>query len=159
MLDGACNIMKTVLVAVDFSDVTLKVVKAAIHLAKPFQSRIILMHVTEIAPQLVTLSAGPDAIPMQPVEEEVTSEQFAESLKRLQEMVSAVGLESTTLSLRGPPVELILRQTETSRVDLIVLGSHGRGPLYHLFAGGVADGILKRAKCPVLIVPLHDQTT
>jgi nucleotide-binding universal stress UspA family protein len=156
---GACNIMKTILVAVDFSDVTLKVVKAAIHLAKPFQSRIILMHATEIAPQLVTLSAGPDAIPMQPVEEEVTSEQFAESLKRLQEMVSAVGLGSTTLSLRGPPVELILRQTETSRVDLIVLGSHGRGPLYHLFAGGVADGILKRAKCPVLIVPLHDQTT
>ena len=41
--------MKTILVPVDFSDVTLKVVKAAVHLAKPFQSRIILMHASESA--------------------------------------------------------------------------------------------------------------
>jgi universal stress protein A len=47
-----------------------------------------------------------------------------------------------------------LSQAEDSRVDLIVLGSHGRGPLSHLFLGSVADGVLQRARCPVLIVPL-----
>jgi nucleotide-binding universal stress UspA family protein len=36
---------------------------------------------------------------------------------------------------------------------LIVIGSHGHGALYHLFAGDVASGILKDAKCPVLVVP------
>ena len=49
--------MKTILVSVDFSDVTLKVVKVAIHLAKPFQSRIILVHVFEPGPALMASAA------------------------------------------------------------------------------------------------------
>jgi universal stress protein A len=49
-----------------------------------------------------------------------------------------------------------LSQAENSRVDLIILGSHSRGPLSHLFLGSVADGVLPRARCPVLIVPLTD---
>ena len=56
--------MKTILVALDFSDVTLKVVKAAVHLAKPFQSKIILMHASEPAPQLLGIGPGPDVVPI-----------------------------------------------------------------------------------------------
>ena len=55
--------MKTILVPVDFSDVTLKVVKAAVHLAKPFQSKIILMHASEPTPQLLSIGPGPDVFP------------------------------------------------------------------------------------------------
>jgi len=78
------------------------------------------------------------------------------SFSHLQEMISSIGLVSTTVELEGIPAELILSQAEDSRVDLIVLGSHSRGPLSHLFLGSVADGVLQRARCPVLIVPLSD---
>jgi universal stress protein A len=144
--------MKTILVAVDLSDVTMKVVKVAVHLAKPFQSKIILMHAVEHAPQLSPI--GTDPVSMTPLQE--TPEDFTEQLGRLQEMISLVGLESTKLELQGSPIDLILAQAENSRIDLIVLGSHSRGVFYHLFTGSVVDGILQRAKCPVLIVPLHD---
>jgi nucleotide-binding universal stress UspA family protein len=55
--------MKSILVPVDFSDVTLKAVKAAIQLAKPFQSRITLMHVAEITPQILGIGPAPAAVP------------------------------------------------------------------------------------------------
>jgi nucleotide-binding universal stress UspA family protein len=148
--------MKTILVPVDFSDVTLKVVKAAVHLAKPFQSKIILMHASEPAPQIIGIGPGPDLVPIPPTPEASSPPDNTESLARLQEMISATGLASMTVDLQGPAIDLILAQAETSRVDLIVLGSHRRGPLSHLFLGSVADGILKRARCPVLIVPISD---
>jgi nucleotide-binding universal stress UspA family protein len=133
--------MKTILVSVDFSDVTLKVIKAAVHLAKPFQSKIILVHVFEPGPPLMNMAGPPDNTTM---------------FVRLQEMISSTGLSSKTVALEGIPADLILSQAEGSRVDLIVLGSHGRGPLSHLFLGSVADDVLKRTRCPVLIVPLTD---
>jgi nucleotide-binding universal stress UspA family protein len=71
-------------------------------------------------------------------------------------MISSIGLESTIVELEGAPANLILSQAENSRVDLIVLGSHSRGPLSHLFLGSVADGVLQGARCPVLIVPLTE---
>ena len=148
--------MKTILVPVDFSDVTLKVVKAAVHLAKPFQSRIILMHVSELGPSLMGIGGGPDAVPVPQTREPTASTDYTERFARLQEMISSIGLVSTLVNLEGIPIDLILSQAENLRVDLIILGSHSRGPLSHLFLGSVADGVLQRARCPVLIVPLTD---
>jgi nucleotide-binding universal stress UspA family protein len=143
--------MKTILVAVDLSNVTMKVVKVAVHLAKPFQSKIILIHAVEPVPQLSPIGTEPVSVAIQE-----TPTDFTQELSRLQEMISHVGLESTKLELEGPPVELILAQAESFRADLIVLGSHGRRVLENLFTGSVVDGILQRAECPVLVVPLHD---
>ena len=125
--------MKTILVPVDFSDVTLKVVKAAVHLAKPFQSKIILMHASEPAPQLLGIGPGPDVVPIPPTHEAQSSPDYTESLASLQEMISATGLPSMTVDLQGPAVDLILAQAETSRVDLIVLGSHQARPTFSSF--------------------------
>ncbi len=151
--------MKTILVPVDFSDVTLKVVKAAVHLAKPFQCKIILMHATEIAPALMGMGGGPDAIPVTPTQDFLSPPDYADRLAHLQEMIEAVGLTSTTIELEGFTVDLILSQAETWRVDLIVLGSHSRTPISHLLLGSVADGVLQRARCPVLIVPLSENSS
>jgi len=148
--------MKTILVPVDFSDLTLKVVKAAIHLAKPFHSKIILMHASEEAGQVLPTGAGLDALPVPPSVEEMWSPASNEGLDRLQKMVTSVGLKATTLELHGPAVDLILGQAESLRVDLIVLGSHNRGLIYYLLVGSVVDNVLKRARCPVLIVPSHE---
>jgi len=148
--------MKTILVSVDFSDVTLKVVKAAVHLAKPFQSKIILVHVFEPVRPLMGIGGGPDTVSMPQTQEPIAPPDYKERFGHLQEMISSIGLVSTVVELEGNPSELILTEAENSRVDLIVLGSHSRGPLSHLFLGSVADGVLQRARCPVLIVPLTD---
>jgi nucleotide-binding universal stress UspA family protein len=146
--------MKTILVPVDFSDVTLRVVKAAAHLAKPFGSRVVLMHVSEGYSQRFAFGAGPEDVPAEVAETGTGESAARRRLGELQDLVLSAGLESTSIELTGPPVEQIMTQAEATRVDLIVLGTHGRSPLYHLFTGGVLDGILRRARCPVLVVPL-----
>jgi len=150
--------MKTILVPVDFSELTLKLVKAAIHLAKPFHSKIIVLLVSEEAHQSLPIGSGPDVLPPPPPLEEMSIDAFNEGLTRLKEMVTSVGLEGITVELHGPAVDLILAQAEISHVDLIVLGSHSRGLIYHLLVGSVVEGVLKRARCPVLIVPVHDES-
>jgi nucleotide-binding universal stress UspA family protein len=121
--------MKTILVPVDFSDVTIKVIKVAVHLAKPFQSKIILMHATEIVPQLMGMGGGPDALPVPQASELANLPNYSEKLAHLREMISAVGLTSTSVETEGVTVDLFLSLAESSRVELMVLGSHNWGPL------------------------------
>jgi nucleotide-binding universal stress UspA family protein len=147
--------MKSILVPVDFSDVTLKVVKAAVYLAKPFQSHITLMHVewTEPGGEIIDFGAGPNLVPPPVQDEPEVTEARKKKLAELEELVTSVGLRSTTIEREGPPVEQILALAGSAKVDLIVIGSHHHGAFYHLFEGGVTEGILGRARCPVLIVP------
>ena len=46
----------------------------------------------------------------------------------------------------------ILRYANENNVDLIVMGTHGRGPLGHVVLGSVAERVVRKAPCPVLTV-------
>ena len=47
----------------------------------------------------------------------------------------------------------IIEQAQQLAADYIVIGSHGHTALHDLLAGGTASGVLKRATCPVVIIP------
>jgi nucleotide-binding universal stress UspA family protein len=57
------------------------------------------------------------------------------------------------LLVRDDRVRAIIREVEREEADLIVMGSHGRGALYRRIMGSVSEGVLREAKCPVLIIP------
>jgi nucleotide-binding universal stress UspA family protein len=50
-------------------------------------------------------------------------------------------------------VESIVAEAQRLNADMIVVGSHHHGALYNLVVGSVTGDVLKRAKCPVLVVP------
>lgn len=50
-------------------------------------------------------------------------------------------------------MERLLAEQGRLAADAIVLGSHGHGALYDLLVGSVAEGVLRRAPCPVVVVP------
>jgi nucleotide-binding universal stress UspA family protein len=58
----------------------------------------------------------------------------------------------------GEPAKLIRDVEQARDVDLIVLGTHGRKGMERLFAGSVAEGIIRSAKCPVLTVRHHKRS-
>lgn len=60
--------------------------------------------------------------------------------------------QAQTIVREGLPVEEIADAAKASGADLIVMGSHGRRGLPHLFLGSVAEGVLRTAAVPVLIV-------
>jgi len=142
--------MKTILVPVDFSDVTGKVVDTAAALAGAFGSRVILVHVTEPEPepQFVGYDPGPLSVRV-PVAVDTHAEQ-----RRLEALKQKFGTaDLLALQVQGSVPDEILRLAREHAATLIVIGSHGHGALYHLLVGSVTTAILKDAPCPVLIVP------
>lgn len=55
--------------------------------------------------------------------------------------------------VHGDPVEAILDRASHDQADLIVMGTHGRSGLSRLLVGSVAEGVLRRAACPVVVIP------
>src|SRR5207302_3469836 len=62
------------------------------------------------------------------------------------------------LTLTGSPFVEIVRYAKEQNIDLIVLGTHGRGPIAHMLLGSVAEKVVRKAPCPVLTVrhPEHE---
>jgi nucleotide-binding universal stress UspA family protein len=56
------------------------------------------------------------------------------------------------VTVLGHPVVEILKYAETHPIDLIVIGTHGRGPLGHMVMGSTAERVVRKAPCPVLTV-------
>jgi len=150
---------KTILVPVDFSEVTAKVVGAARELAGALGGHIILLHVSEydrVPPSgevIPGLSMAGFAPPVVIVEPEDLLEEEQERLDEVKADIIGTDVETTTLVARGRSVSKILEESEAQKADLIVMGSHGHGAVYNLLVGSVTEGVLKSAKCPVLVVP------
>ena len=57
----------------------------------------------------------------------------------------------------GAPADEIVGAARAWRADLIVLGTHGRSGVSRLLMGSTAEGVLRRASCPVLVVPVRTE--
>lgn len=141
--------MKTLLVPVDFSDTTTAVIDTAKTFAGTFGSRVVLLHVSEPEPDFVGFEPGPIAV-RQTVARDLKAEH-----RKLEELKASCGMSDVlALHIQGPAIEKILGAAADQHADLIVMGSHGHGALYELLVGSVTAGVLKGAKCPVLVVPV-----
>ena len=142
--------MNTILVPVDFSDVTPRVVETARQLAGAFRSRIVLLNVAEPEPDFVGFEPGPITVRQSVARDFKVEHQHLEELKKL---ASQDGAEVQALHIQGPSVEKILHAAGEQQAAWIVMGSHGHGAIYELLVGSVTHGVMKGAKCPVVIVP------
>lgn len=147
--------MKTFLVPVDFSAVTEKVIEAALAQARAFQGRVALLHV--IQPPVV--GGGEYALPVEVVEEAVNSTRKGalKKMEAIREQFRQAGIECSFEDAVGAPDHAILEAAKRTGADCVIMGSHGHGKLYDFLVGSTASGVLKRAKCAVLIVPPADK--
>lgn len=139
---------KKILVPTDASEYSRRALNAAIELAKCFQAEITLMHVT-LTPQAYwgyTLSYGIT----------VTQENLTQNGELALEAslfgISTDGVKLTTVLEMGHPVKKILEQIQKDNIDLVVIGSHGYGPILGSVLGSVSQRILQKATCPVLLI-------
>jgi nucleotide-binding universal stress UspA family protein len=142
--------MKTILVPVDFSDATTEVVETARRFAAAFEGRLVILNVAEPEPDFVGFEAGPPAVRVATARDYKLERQRLDDLKA---RLDTGGCEVTTLHIQGPIVEKILHEAGEQQADLIVIGSHGHGAFYDLLVGSVTHGVIKDARCPVVVVP------
>lgn len=77
------------------------------------------------------------------------------ALKGALAALKRAGLTATDGYVVGHPADEIVQRADRSRVDLIVMGSHGHGALASLMLGSVTRGVLARTKRPVLLLRDH----
>ncbi|NLF29265.1 MAG: universal stress protein [Planctomycetes bacterium] len=139
-----------ILVPLDFSDVTDRVVDEALRTARQTGAKTWLIHVAAPEPDFIGYEVGPAYI------RDSMARSLREQHQRLQqyqERFTAEGLEVKALLLSGVPTRKIVSEMARVQPDLVIIGSHGHGALYHLMMGSVATSIVKHAVCPVLVIP------
>jgi len=142
--------MKTILAPVDFSSATDAVIAETLSLARAVNGRVVLL--TVIQPP----AAVADYAPLLQDIAEITAageKAAATRLANLQEKLRADGVTAECVQVVGSPIHHIAAEAERVDADYIVMGSHGHTALYELLVGSTTHGILKRATCPVVIVP------
>ena len=140
--------MKTILVPIDFSDVTTLVVDTARKFATALESRLVLLNVAEPEPDFVGFEAGPPTVRVAVARDFKVERQRLDDIKA---QCAAAGAEVSALHIQGPIVDKILHEAGEQQADLIVMGSHGHGALYDLLVGSVTHGVIKSATCPVVV--------
>lgn len=133
----------TILHPTDFSPQAETAFNLACALARDYGARLIVMHVWEPPPVIYGDGYIPTPMPD-------TSEIFRSKLENLRAADPTLPLERRFLE--GSPVAEILREARQTPADLIVMGTHGWGGLSRLFMGSVAEGVLRKAPCPVMTV-------
>jgi len=149
--------MKKVLVPVDFSDTQGRLLSVAEREAQLRGAALVLLHVIEPAAEVAGFETDPEMMRLK-IGQDLEAEQRIEG-ERLKELARAVEGRGTACESEvkfGLPADEIMGAARDHGADLVVMGSHGHGALYHLFTGSVVTGVLKRIGCPVLVVPLRD---
>lgn len=139
------------LVAVDFSESTEKVLETAFRFAQRLQASVYLVHVADPEPDFVGYEAGPDEVRDQ------LAERYHAEHRALQDRAASFrdkGILTKGILAQGPTVKTLLKMADKVNSGLIVTGSHGRGMVTEILLGSVSSGLIKHAHCPVMVVPV-----
>ena len=149
--------MKTIVVAVDFSNATPGVLDMGRNLAKAFGAKLHLLHVVEPEPSYTAYGFTPDEFPALHAYQEEARRRAATKLDELLGTVKSELPDAVSQVAEGSPLHALLDYVAESHADFVVLGSHGHGVIASLLLGSVAEGMVRKATVPTLIVPAQKE--
>ena len=145
--------IKRILVPTDFSDSAAHALNYAIGLSRPYQAEIMVVHVFHLQEYLALLSEKAQV-------DRGTANEVLEAAKRralemLEELLRRFEDAQTVMIpilLFGVADEEIVKYAAEHEVDLIVIPTHARTGLAHIFLGSTAERVISHAPCPVVVV-------
>jgi nucleotide-binding universal stress UspA family protein len=143
------------LVAVDLSKSTETIVDKVEEMNREYPAKVWIIHNALPEPDYVEFKVDPLAA------RENLAKKFRKEHRQIQDIADRLrnsGLDATALLVHGATVETILKEAADLDVDMIVVGTHGRGAMYQLLLGSVSEGIIHKSRHPVLVIPTHDRT-
>lgn len=142
------RLIRTILVPMDHSGCSIAALEYASSLAEECGAHVDVLHVHEHDDFKVgsTVPLAPQALH---VAEHQIDEAIARATNRLRDRLR----RSTQ---HGDPLKTIIEAAGDGDYDLIVMGTHGRIGRLHMIVGSVAEGVIRNAPCPVLVVRVHE---
>ncbi|HHT9104407.1 MAG TPA: universal stress protein [Candidatus Wujingus californicus] len=146
--------IKNILCPIDYSVYSEKALKYAIEFAEKYNAKLYLMHVLDIRIYDIT---DPELYNVNVIDKE-TINKLRERLHKCISEDTRKNIEVETIVIEGVPFAEIIKKAREYKIDLIVLGTHGRTGLSHAIMGSVAEKVVRKAPCPVLTIrhPEHD---
>ncbi|NTW68536.1 MAG: universal stress protein [Chlorobiaceae bacterium] len=146
------------LVAVDFSISAESVIVEAEKLALTLPAKVFLLHAMAPLSPVMDVVAESEIIPnpdtpFQRGAIQHCSETATEKLLEISIRLQGRGIETSIILTHNNEVEAIIEESRKNSADMIMLGSHGHGALYHLLIGSVSEGVIRKASCPVIVIP------
>lgn len=138
--------LERILVPTDFSECSLEAVQYARVVSAQAKASIELLHIME------PISYGIDFTIESSHDREQKRKAAAKQVEVLSSQFTAAGIAAKASLYGGAPPDAILKVAAQSESDLIVMGTHGRRGLSHVWAGSVTEAILRRGTIPVLAV-------
>ncbi len=142
--------MKKILVATDFSPLATAALRYAGTLAAQTGAELIALYADPFEPPLEFTSREADDV----ASAITTSRRLAEEeLERCVEQNVPPGVITRVVVVEDHPVPAIVGHARSNGVDLIVVGTHGRGGLERLLLGSVSERVVAESPVPVVVVP------
>ncbi len=141
--------IKKILVGIDFSEHSNTAVQYAAEFARQFDAEVIGCYVAPDEGMLAMLHPGSENyLPPQ-----VTEVQLEESQKSCEELLAKSNIPRYRAIIeRGEAFVALVQVARDEDVDLVIVGTHGRGALAHMLLGSTAERVVRKASCPVLTV-------
>jgi nucleotide-binding universal stress UspA family protein len=137
---------KNILFPIDFSESSKKIIPYVISMAQAFKSQVHLLYVVRDFKYLTSFHVPHPSLDR--LEDEV--------LENAKKMISRVGEEHfnacITRVLTGDAASEIITYAQTEKIELIIMGTHGRKGLDRTFFGSVAGNVVKNAPVPVMVI-------
>lgn len=146
-----------VLFPFDFSELSRHALRYACSFVETYEAELHVLHVLDEACQY-WMAMGPNSIPVGPPPEELLAASKQEMVKFVQQHLADAAFPVKAEVRIGRPFMEIIRYAREHQIDLIVLGTHGRGAIKHALMGSVAERVVRKAPCPVLTIrhPEHE---
>ncbi len=148
------SMFSKILVPIDGSAPSDAAVMLALRLAHDQHAKILFLHVSETAKIAAMVSSTTVCVDPSPA---LDAERAAaeDALRRAESAAGKRGVSVESLLVEGASAASIVKTAGEKGVDLIVMGSHGRGGIQRALLGSVAEGVLRQSALPVLVTRAH----
>lgn len=143
--------IKNILVATDFGPASETALRYGRALASQFGARLHLLHVTQNLHLAASSGYGYTSLPYQLQQELESAARKHTNALLTEEDQRALRATAVTMT-DNSPAAAIADYAKANNIDLVLVGTHGRGGFSHLLMGSVAERVVRTAPCPVLTV-------
>ncbi len=148
--------INNILVPTDCSEVSDCALKYAIKFAKEFDANLTLLMVTVSEPITILNDYGYFSPELHQKLITESDKRAKSELESFWKRAAEDEVKVTLLNFKGDPFTEIVRYTEENDVDIIIMGTHGRTGLKHVFMGSVAEKVVRYSPQPVLTIKHQD---
>jgi nucleotide-binding universal stress UspA family protein len=145
------NMFARILVGIDDTDASQAALGLAVRLAREHGSELVLCNSVDWLPIVSESASTGEMIDTTPIIDDLKAEGLA-VLDRAAEVVKSAGIVAQKRALEGEPARQVLETAVDANCSLIIIGTHDRHGLDHLFMGSTTAGVLRGSMIPVLTV-------